>query len=172
MVSKHEEAGFNEAGSFAKMVFITGFFGGLLWSAVGYFTYYLNFIKVEPNIILEPFTVGSWRESWIGIVSSIIAYGIISIPVSFIYYAILKKFKTIWVGAIYGIVLFLIVFIILNPIFPGMKPFLKLDLNTIITCACLYILYGVFIGYSISYEQNERTHYQDKNKEKNKDMKS
>lgn len=165
MESKHEETSFNEPGSFSKMVVITGFFGGLLWSAVGYFTYYLNFIKVEPNIILEPFTVGTWRESWIGIVISIFACGIISIVVAFIYYALLKKFKTMWVGLVYGIVLFCIVFIILNPIFPGMKPFLKLDLNTLITSACLYILYGVFIGFSISYEQNERTHYKDQNKE-------
>jgi len=165
MDSHHEETILNEPGSFAKMVVITGLFGGLLWSAIGYFAYYLNFIKVEPNIILEPFTVGTWRESWIGIVISIFAYGIISIVVAFLYYAILKKFKTMWVGAVYGIVLFLIVFIILNPIFPSMKPFLKLDLNTIITCVCLYIVYGVFIGYSISYEQNERTHYRDKNKE-------
>ncbi|PKR86043.1 YqhR family membrane protein [Heyndrickxia camelliae] len=165
MASHHEETLLNESGSFAKMVVITGFFGGILWSAIGYFAYYLNFIKVEPNIILEPFTVGTWRESWIGIVISIFAYGIISIVVAFLYYAILKKFKTVWVGAVYGIVLFLIVFIILNPIFPSMKPFFKLDVNTIITSVCLYLVYGVFIGYSISYEQQERSHYRDKNKE-------
>lgn len=165
MDSYHEKTILNEPGSFAKMVFITGFFGGILWSAIGYFAYYLNFIKVEPNIILEPFTVGTWRESWIGIVISIFAYGIISIVVAFLYYAVLKKFKTMWVGAVYGIVLFFIVFFILNPIFPSMKPFLKLDLNTIITSVCLYIIYGVFIGYSISYEHNERIQYRDKNKE-------
>ncbi len=165
MASHHEETLLNESGSFSKMVVITGFFGGILWSAIGYFAYYLNFIKVEPNIILEPFTVGTWRESWIGIVISIFAYGIISIVVAFLYYAILKKFKTVWVGAVYGIVLFLIVFIILNPIFPSMKPFFKLDVNTIITSVCLYLVYGVFIGYSISYEQQERSHYRDKNKE-------
>ena len=168
MEAKHDDPTIYEPGSFMKIVVITGFFGGLLWSAIGYCTYYFKFIKIEPNVILEPFTVGTWRESWIGIVISIFTYGIISIGVSFIYYAVLKKLKTIWVGVVYGVALFFIVFLILNPIFPSMKPLFKLDTNTIITCVCLYIMYGVFIGYSISYEQNERTHFHNKNK----DMKS
>ncbi|MBS4173434.1 YqhR family membrane protein [Bacillus sp. FJAT-49736] len=165
METQHEQTWLSEPGSFVKMVVITGFIGGVFWSAIAYFSYYLNFIKIEPNIILEPFTVGTWRESWIGIIISIFAYGIVSMGAAFLYYGVLKKLRTMWVGATYGVVLFLIVFFILNPIFPSMKPFFKIDFNTIITCVCLYILYGVFIGYSISYEQNERTHFRDKNKE-------
>lgn len=52
----------------------------------------------------------------------------------------------------YGIVLFFIVFFILNPLFPGIKPFTELKRDTVITSICLYIVYGIFIGYSISYE--------------------
>jgi hypothetical protein len=161
---EHEQ---EESFSFIKMVVITGFSGGILWSVVGYLTYYFNFTKVEPNIILEPFTIGTWRESWIGIIISIIAYGIISVGAALVYYVILKKLKSMWIGFGYGILLFICVFVILNPIFPSMKPFFKLGTNTIITSVCVYVLYGVFVGYSISYEQNERTHYRNKNKEIN-----
>ncbi|MBE6185097.1 YqhR family membrane protein [Heyndrickxia ginsengihumi] len=139
--------------SFMQMVIITGFVGGVFWSAIAYCFHFLNFTSIEPNIILEPFTVGKWRTIWIGKIISIIAYGVISIGIAVIYYVVLKKFKSMWIGAIYGLALFAIVFFILNPIFPSMKPFWKLDLNTIITSCCIYILYGVFIGYSISFEQ-------------------
>jgi hypothetical protein len=42
--------------------------------------------------------------------------------------------------------------LVLNPIFPDMKPFLDLSRNTVITSVCIYLVYGLFIGYSINYE--------------------
>jgi uncharacterized membrane protein YagU involved in acid resistance len=61
-----------------------------------------------------------------------------------------------WVGIAYGIALFLLVFLVLNPIFPGIKPFWDLSKNTLVTSLCFYILFGVFVGYSISFEESER----------------
>jgi hypothetical protein len=148
----------NHSISFIQMVMVTGFVGGVLWSLVAYLSYFLQFTKIEPNILLEPFTVGNWKESWIGIVITIFVYGILSMGVAYFYYLVLKKLKSMWVGVFYGISLFLIVFFILNPIFPSMKPFFRLDSNTIITSVCIYVLYGVFIGYSISYEQSNLIH--------------
>jgi hypothetical protein len=148
----------NHSISFIQMVMVTGFVGGVIWSLVAYLSYFLQFTKIEPNILLEPFTVGNWKESWIGIVITIFVYGILSMGVAYFYYLVLKKLKSMWVGVFYGISLFLIVFFILNPIFPSMKPFFRLDSNTIITSVCIYVLYGVFIGYSISYEQSNLIH--------------
>ena len=152
--------------SFIQMVMVTGFVGGVIWSLVAYLSYFLQFTKIEPNILLEPFTVGNWKESWIGIVITIFVYGILSIGVAFLYYLVLKKLKSMWVGIFYGIALFLIVFFILNPIFPSMKPFFRIDSNTIITSVCIYVLYGVFIGYSISYEHSNITHLEKKKEKK------
>jgi Conserved membrane protein YqhR len=156
--------------SFIQMVMITGFVGGVLWSMIAYFSYFLQFTKIEPNILLEPFTVGNWKESWIGIVITIFVYGILSIGVAIFYYLVLKKLRSMWVGIFYGIALFFIVFFILNPIFPSMKPFFRIDTNTIITCVCIYVLYGVFIGYSISFEQSNITQMK-KEMEKKSDFK-
>ncbi|KYC95094.1 YqhR family membrane protein [Heyndrickxia sporothermodurans] len=147
--------------SFLLMTVTTGFVGGILWSLIGYLCYYFSFSTIEPNILLEPFTVGTWRESWIGIILTIILYGIISIGVALVYYILLKKLNTMWVGIGYGFVLFLVVFMILNPIFPSMKPFFQIDINTLIAAACVYILYGLFIGYSISYEHNELKYFKE-----------
>jgi hypothetical protein len=148
--------------SFIGMVIATGFTGGILWSGIAYICYMFSFTKLEPNIILEPWAVGDWRETWLGIVISILAYGLISIGVALVYYAALRKLKSMWVGAGYGIALMLVVFVVLNPLFPSMKGILQTDYTTLSTIACIYILYGVFIGYSISYEENELQHHFEK----------
>jgi Conserved membrane protein YqhR len=150
--------------SFMGMVILTGFIGGLLWSSIAYLCYYFSFTKLEPNIIFEPWAAGDWRERWIGIILSILAYGIISIGVALVYYGVLRKFKSMWVGAGYGIVLFFTVFLLLKPLFPSIKSFTAIDYHTLITSLCIYILYGVFIGFSISYEENELRHQEQKEK--------
>ncbi|ETI67351.1 YqhR family membrane protein [Neobacillus vireti] len=152
MVKEQESVNYPKPMSFWAMVFWTGLFGGIFWGTVGFFAYYFNFTEIRPNVILEPWVLGDWKHGWLGTVISIILMGVFSVVAAFIYYAVLKKFKGFWFGIGYGIVLFLLVFFILNPLFPGMKPFNDLNMDTIITSFCLYILYGIFIGYSINYE--------------------
>ncbi|MDE3839553.1 hypothetical protein C0966_09310 [Bacillus methanolicus] len=141
--------------SFIAMVVWTGLIGGILMSSIAYLAYVFNFTEIHPNVILEPWVNGNWKEEWLGTVISIILIGIVSIGAALIYYAALRKFKSIWIGAAYGIILFLLVFFVLNPIFPGISPFGDLKRDTVITSVCFYILFGVFVGYSISYEENE-----------------
>jgi hypothetical protein len=143
--------------SIITLVFWTGLFGGMFWSAIGYLAYWFSFTEIHPNVILEPWAVGDWKKEWLGTVISIILIGIFSVGAAFLYYAVLKRFNGIWPGIGYGIVIFLLVFFVLNPLFPGIGPFTELSRDTIITSLCLYIIYGLFVGYSISYEyQNQR----------------
>lgn len=142
--------------SLLSMSLLTGFIGGVFWSILGYLAYVFDFTEIRPNIILEPWALGDWKNAWIGTVFAILFLGLVSMLVSLIYYALLKRFLNILTGIIFGIILFLIVFYVLNPIFPGMAPIGELKRDTIITSVCLYILYGVFIGYSISYEYVEQ----------------
>ncbi|OIJ16860.1 hypothetical protein BKP37_04155 [Anaerobacillus alkalilacustris] len=142
--------------SFNGTVASIGFFGGLIWSLVGYFAFFFNFIRVGPALVLMPFALGDWKNGYLGQLVGIALISFISIPISFLYRYILARFNSIWPGIGFGFVLWFIVFYFLNPIFPGLKPLVDLDLNSIITGICLYVLYGVFIGYSISYEYSER----------------
>ncbi|CAI9388808.1 MULTISPECIES: YqhR family membrane protein [Bacillaceae] len=141
--------------SFIALVIWTGMFGGIFWSLIGYIGYVFHFTEIRPNILLEPWAIGSWKYGWLGTVISIVFIGFFSTGAAFAYYLMLRKFKTIYIGIGYGIALFICVFVILNPIFPSMAPFLELKRDTIIFSACLYALYGVFVGYTISYEESE-----------------
>ena len=140
------------------VVFWTGLIGGLFWGIMGFLASYFSFTEIRPNVILEPWALGYWKNQWQGTIVSIILYGILSIGVAFVYYFLLRKFSGFWVGLGYGLVIFLFIFLVLNPFFPSMKPFLELSRDTIITSVCLYILYGVFIGYSINYEYQNKIH--------------
>ncbi|THE11287.1 hypothetical protein E1I69_15640 [Bacillus timonensis] len=136
-------------------VVVIGLFGGIFWSLLSYFTYVFHFTELSPNLILKPWILGDWKNHMLGQFIGILVIGLISIGVALLYYAFLKKFQSMWVGAIFGIVLWLIVFYVFNPIFPDIKTVAELERNTVITTICFYILYGVFIGYSISFEENE-----------------
>ncbi|MCH1626611.1 YqhR family membrane protein [Ferdinandcohnia quinoae] len=141
--------------SFLGKVVTIGLVGGIFWSLLSYVSYILNFTEISPNLVLQPWLIGEWKNRVLGQFIGILVIGIISIGVALMYYALLKRFQSIWIGMIYGIVLWAIVFYVLNPIFPDLKTVGQLDMNTLITTICFYILYGVFIGYSISFEANE-----------------
>jgi hypothetical protein len=136
-------------------VILTGFIGGIFWSFLAYLSSLLNFTEVSPNLILQPIALGDWKNGTLGEIISIVLIGLLSIGVALAYYAILKRFKSMWIGFLYGIALWGLVFFILNPIFPNLQTVFELSRATIVTTVCLYILYGVFVGYSISFDYNE-----------------
>ncbi|KAA9026263.1 YqhR family membrane protein [Niallia endozanthoxylica] len=141
--------------SFMTLVVLTGLIGGIFFACLAYLAYVFNFTEIPPRVILEPWALGDWKKRWLGTVIAIILIGVLSIVAALLYYATLRKFNNIWAGIAYGLVLFLLVFFVLNPIFPGIHPFNKIDLNTMVTSICLYALFGLFVGYTISYEENE-----------------
>ncbi|HJV32143.1 MAG TPA: YqhR family membrane protein [Bacillales bacterium] len=156
MVNKIIEKKYPKPMSTISNVFWIGLFGGIFWTLIGYIAYLFSLTEIRPNIILEPWALGDWKKGWLGTVISIVLIGIFSVGASFIYYVVLKKLKGIWPGMGFGVLLFFFVFLLLNPLFPDMDPFLKINRDTMITSVCLYIVYGIFIGYSISYEfQNQ-----------------
>ncbi|OCA91074.1 hypothetical protein A8F94_04225 [Bacillus sp. FJAT-27225] len=142
----------NKMKDFPMLVILTGFWGGLIWSFIGQIGYYFNFTKIPPRVILEPWGLGDWKTGWLGTLISILLIAVISIGVAFLYSMFLKKAKGLIPGAMFGLGIFLLIFLLLHPIFPGISPLGDLDKNTLVTSACLFLLYGVFIGYSISWE--------------------
>ncbi|MGV3487611.1 MAG: YqhR family membrane protein [Tuberibacillus sp.] len=134
-------------------VAIIGAFGGLIWGLLGYVAYLLNFTKYGPALILAPLSsVLQIKNDPVKQFTGIVAIIIVSIIIAFAYKVILGKIKTMWLSIGFGLVLWVLVFYILEPWIPGLEPVTKLDINTISTSLCLYALYGLFVGYSISYD--------------------
>lgn len=140
--------------SFMSKCVDIGFWGGLIMSTIGYAAYLLNFTDFGPALIFTPLGV-SWQDDALGQVAGIVAIALLSILVALVYKMFFATWYTMWVGAIYGVVIWLCVFFLLNPLFPELGPVTEFDQNTFVTTICLYILYGVFTGYSICFEYNE-----------------
>ncbi|SFA71575.1 Conserved membrane protein YqhR [Lentibacillus halodurans] len=138
---------------------LTGFIGGLLGGFFGVVLYYFNFSEVAPkSYLLRSWLTAGWIDTWLGTVLSILMIGILSLLTAFIYFVLLKKVNSLWMGAAYGLVLWFIVFYVIQPIFPNIPHLTDFSGDTIVSTICLYILYGTFIGYSISYDYNETMH--------------
>lgn len=133
----------------------TGFIGGAGLSFIGYLFYLFHFSEVSPNMLLQPIVLGDWKNRMFGTFISIILIGILAIGAALLYYAILRRIKGMWAGLIFGIVLWLIVFFLFNPMFPGLASINELKSETLISSFCLYLLFGLFVGYSISFDYNE-----------------
>ena len=158
MLSENEQLEQNqreEPMSFMTKVIITGLVGGILWSSLGYVAYIFNFTEISPNFVLQPWALGAWKDGMLGNFISIVVIGVLGIGAAIVYFAALKKFPQFWIGILYGGALWGLVFIILNPMFPSIETINKLTLETNVTSLCLFVLFGVFVGYSISFEHNE-----------------
>lgn len=135
---------------------LTGFVGGLFWSILGQISYYFHFTEVGPKVIMMAWASEGWARGFLGTVVALLIHGLVSIPVAFLYYAFLRKVRSLSAVILFGVAIWVIVHLVFVPFFPGMKGIKDMDLNTLVTTLCLYILYGVFIGVSVSFDYSER----------------
>lgn len=153
---KQQNTGQIETTDFTALVALIGFFGGLIWGVVYFIAYYLNLTDVGPALILNPWALGEWKNKILGQLIGIIAISMISIGIAFLYRALFAKFKSITLSLLFGVSLWGLVFYLLKPMFPDLKPLSEIGWNTIVTTVCIFLLYGLFIGYSISFHYEER----------------
>ncbi|MCM3738758.1 YqhR family membrane protein [Oceanobacillus luteolus] len=156
MENDNKSAQIPSTGTLFVRALVIGLVGGFIWSALLAVSYYFNFSGISPKTyLLKPWVQEGWVDRFSGHVIAIIIASILSLVPAVIYHMIFRKIDSMWVGVGYGIVLWTIVFFLLQPIFPYTKRMLELDANTWITTLCVFILYGLFVGYSISYDYHE-----------------
>lgn len=143
----------DEKHSLLSNALITGFIGGMFWSAIWSLSYYFNFSEVSPrHYFLNSWLESPWTDSWIGVFATILIAGVLSVPVALFYYIALKKLYSMWAGVLYGLLLWVVLFFLLQPLFPDTPPVMKMNADTNFTTVGLFMLFGTFIGYSISYD--------------------
>ncbi|XZF74692.1 YqhR family membrane protein [Bacillus sp. AL-1R] len=136
-----------------------GFFGGIFWSTVFLVLSYFDFTQIGPNFVLERINLGKWANGNVENLISIVAIGIISIIIAFIFYFIGRKFRGVLPGIFFGLLLWVIVFILLGRIAFDLKAIKDYSSDTTVTTICLFILYGTFIAYSVSFAFQEQKAY-------------
>ncbi|WP_100331537.1 YqhR family membrane protein [Bacillus xiapuensis] len=131
-------------------VFI-GLYGGLLWGAITELVWYLNFIDIDPNAALKYVQLGELKKGYLKMAAGILFYVVCSVIAAVIYYALFRKKKTPWTGVWFGVGLWVILFMVAHPLFQSVPSWRTMNNDTLSTTLCLFLLFGLFIGYSISY---------------------
>ncbi|KAB8128457.1 hypothetical protein F9U64_16120 [Gracilibacillus oryzae] len=134
-----------------------GFFGGFIWSLVASITAFFNFTTVSPKtFVLRSWLQTNWTDQWLGQLISILVLSVLSILLALLYYFVFKNVQGIWIGIVIGFVLWFITFWLMDPVFTNIPAFYLLDSDTIVTTICLFIIYGVFVSYSISFAYSQQ----------------
>jgi uncharacterized membrane protein YagU involved in acid resistance len=129
-----------------------GFYAGLIWGAVKIIENYFHFTTIVPGFLVEPFFKHEFLMSWQGVLTGWAFFIVFSVIAAFVYMIVLSKVKGPWMGILYGAAWWGLLYLLIGPLAGMMYWVNKLDWNTIITDFCLFLLWGLFIGYTISLE--------------------
>lgn len=135
-------------------IMYVGFFGGLFASIMTYIVHAFGFIPFGPGVIWQhfpSFQSFQWLHGPWGHVISIILLSLLSIAIAYLYYGFFRRMDTPWLGIWFGLTLWAIMFLAVNPFFEA-RTVKELGFTTNTTFICIFIVYGLFVGYSISYQ--------------------
>ena len=134
-----------------------GIFAGLIFGAIRWICHYFRFTGVIPGFLVEPFFLRSFLAGNGGHVVGTAAFIVLSVAASLLYAPIASKLRGPWPGALYGALWFCVLYLWIGPMLGMLLPLGKLSWDSFWTDGSIFVMWGVFIGYSISYEfTNER----------------
>lgn len=129
-----------------------GFFAGLIWGAVKAAEVYFKFTAIPTRFMAKPFLAPSFINTNAGFWMGWLFFIIFSIIAALLYAIVLRKVKGHWMGLAYGAAWWALIYLLVGPSTGMMKWINRYDWNTIITDVCLFLIWGLFIGFSISFE--------------------
>lgn len=135
-----------------------GLFAGIIWGGLKIVEHYLRFTTVPVGFLAKPFYRSSFFHSTAGFWTGWAYFILFSIVASWLYAALFRKVKGHWAGIGYGIAWWVILYVLLGPPAGMMKWMYRMDWNTILTDFCLFVVWGLFIGFSISFEFTDERH--------------
>ncbi|WP_410514682.1 YqhR family membrane protein [Paenibacillus sp. BR2-3] len=131
-----------------------GLFAGLIWGGARWLMYLMNFTKVIPGFLGEPFFKHSFLLTTAGQITGYLFFIVLSVIVSLLYVLILRKLKGPWPGMLYGVLWWSVIFLAGSRLFLLQRPF-RLPWNTVISEFCIFLLWGLFIGYTAAIEYTD-----------------
>ncbi|MGO4544329.1 YqhR family membrane protein [Paenibacillus sp. 2TAB23] len=129
-----------------------GFFAGLIWGIIRWMFYEMKFTKVLPGFAADPFFKESFLKTAWGEVVGIAFFVLFSIAAALLYKVALGKLRGPWPGVVYGAIWWAVLFVALGPLLQFTDGIRKEGWNTLYTELCVFLLWGLFIGYSIAFE--------------------
>lgn len=134
-----------------------GFFAGIFWGLARWLAAGLHFTYVPQAYLLDPFVPRRWLIGFYWQAAGLGAFIAMSILAALIYVLLLGKLRGPWPGLWFGAVWWALTYAWAGPIVGAVPPLSTIGWNSIVTDFCLYLIWGLFIGYSISFELNNES---------------
>ncbi|MBD0380744.1 YqhR family membrane protein [Paenibacillus sedimenti] len=132
-----------------------GFFAGLILGALKIVEQYLKFTKIVIGFLVEPFFKHDFLLTWQGTLIGWGFFTLFSIVAAYLYMVTLWRLQGPWWGIAYGAIWWCALYLLIGPL-AGMTYWIDdLDLNSVISDFCLFLVWGMFIGYSIAVEYTD-----------------
>ncbi|WP_284640518.1 YqhR family membrane protein [Paenibacillus silviterrae] len=129
-----------------------GFFAGIFWGGLKMLENYLHFTSLSPGFLVEPFFKHSFLMSTGGYVLGWLFFILFSVAAALVYALFFRKVKGPWIGMAYGLAWWGLIYLLVGPVTGMNQPIGIIEINTLITDACLFLVWGLFIGYTITVE--------------------
>lgn len=144
-----------------RVIIEVGFFGGLLGGGIKLLEYYFQFTKIPPGFLVASFLGLTFHKK--NLPGFFLGWGVfivLSLLASALYALLLRKAKSPYYGLLYGAAWWVLLYLVVRPLARTNYPVERMDLNTLISDCCLFLLWGLFIGFSISFEYTDQQAYE------------
>lgn len=132
-----------------------GLFAGLIWGAVRGLFYYMSFTTILPGFLVEPFFRHSFLDTQAGYYAGWLSFIVFSLVATLIYVLAFRRLKGPLPGLVYGVIWWMLIFVVIGPMLHLTAPESQLSFDTLFSEFCLFLLWGLFIGYSTAEEYTD-----------------
>jgi uncharacterized membrane protein YagU involved in acid resistance len=130
----------------------TGFFAGLIWGLIRWLAAAMNFTKVPAAFLADPFIRRSHLASAYWQIAGLVLFILMSVAAAVIYHVLLRRFRGPAAGIVFGFAWWAVFYLLVGPLIGAVPSLNKIGWNSIITDLCLFLCWGLFIGFSIAFE--------------------
>jgi hypothetical protein len=134
-----------------------GFFAGLIGWSVRWTAAAMNFTRVPAAFLADPWVRRSALTSPQGQFAGFALFILMSIAAAFLYFALLKPFRGPVPGLVFGFVWWAALYWGIGPMIGAVPALNQIGANSWITDLCIFLVWGLFIGYSIAYEYHDES---------------
>ncbi len=125
---------------------------GVIWGLIRWLAVAMNLTKVPQAFLIDPWvkrsalTYGYWQ------IAGFTAFILMSIAAAYVYYGMLRAFRGPVPGLIFGVAWWAAFYAAAGPLVGAIPPLGTIGWNSLLTDLCLFVIWGLFIGYSIAFE--------------------
>ncbi|MCC3373374.1 YqhR family membrane protein [Cohnella sp. REN36] len=140
----------------ALFVLILGVCGGVIWGLARWLAVALSFTKVPQAFLADPWIKRASLNTFGWHLAGLGMFVLMTIVAAFVYWLLLGKLAGPWPGFWFGLAWWALLFGI-GPATGAIPPLRTIGWNSIFSELCLYVVWGLFIGYSYAFEFHDES---------------